>query len=198
MKHLVKEAYTRDVGRGVIRVDYDTMDELKTSTGDHVRVNGKSILKILPLHPSDEKKGMARLDGIGRINTGTNIGDHISMEKVKTLPPLTKITFTPQEAIPPIDDRYLVDALDGLPITIGDNVIMPYFGGRLTFKVTAASSNEGFIVNGTTISIIGERSSPPDRKTEFIKKVVSKASVVDWDDHFSVHEFILYMNKILD
>ena len=28
------EAYTRDVGRGVARIDYDSMDTLNASTGD--------------------------------------------------------------------------------------------------------------------------------------------------------------------
>ena len=30
----VLEAYTRDVGRGVARIDYDSMDTLSASTGD--------------------------------------------------------------------------------------------------------------------------------------------------------------------
>jgi len=30
----VLEAYTRDVGRGVARIDYDSMDTLNASTGD--------------------------------------------------------------------------------------------------------------------------------------------------------------------
>ena len=30
----VLEAYTRDVGRGVARIDYDSMDTLGASTGD--------------------------------------------------------------------------------------------------------------------------------------------------------------------
>ncbi len=30
----VLEAYTRDVGRGVARIDYDSMDSLSASTGD--------------------------------------------------------------------------------------------------------------------------------------------------------------------
>ena len=32
----VLEAYTRDVGRGIARIDYDTMDSLAVSTGDVV------------------------------------------------------------------------------------------------------------------------------------------------------------------
>ena len=40
----------------------------------------------------------------------------------------------PLEAIPPIDERYLADALESVPLIKGDNVMVPYFGGRLTFQ----------------------------------------------------------------
>ena len=34
-----------------------------------------------------------------------------------------------------IDERYLADALESVPLIKGDNVMVPYFGGRLTFQV---------------------------------------------------------------
>ena len=37
----VLEAYTRDVGRGVARVDYDAMDNLDASSGDVIELKGK-------------------------------------------------------------------------------------------------------------------------------------------------------------
>jgi transitional endoplasmic reticulum ATPase len=37
----VLEAYTRDVGRGLARIDYDTMDSLGASTGDAIEIKGK-------------------------------------------------------------------------------------------------------------------------------------------------------------
>ena len=37
----VLEAYTRDVGRGVARIDYDSMDHLSASTGDVIEIKGK-------------------------------------------------------------------------------------------------------------------------------------------------------------
>ena len=37
----VLEAYTRDVGRGVARIDYDSMDTLTSSTGDVIENKGK-------------------------------------------------------------------------------------------------------------------------------------------------------------
>mgnify|MGYP003684696459 CR=1 FL=1 len=51
----VLEGYTRDVGRGVARIDYDSMDTLNASTGDTIEIKGKrrTVAKCLPLYPSD-------------------------------------------------------------------------------------------------------------------------------------------------
>ena len=51
----VLEAYTRDVGRGVARIDYELMDNVGVSTGDIVERSGrrKTVAKCLPLYPSD-------------------------------------------------------------------------------------------------------------------------------------------------
>jgi len=43
----VLEAYTRDVGRGVARIDYDSMDHLSASTGDVIEIDtDKGFLKV--------------------------------------------------------------------------------------------------------------------------------------------------------
>ena len=132
----VLEAYTRDVGRGVARIDYDSMDNLNASTGDVIELKGKrrTVAKCLPLYPSDEGKGIIRIDGLGRNNSGIAIGDTIIVKKIKAVP-AEKVVVAPLEAIPPIDERYLADALESVPLIKGDNVMVPYFGGRLTFQV---------------------------------------------------------------
>ena len=97
------------------------------------RGRGGPSQSALPLYPSDEGKGIIRIDGLGRNNSGIAIGDTISVRKIKAVP-AEKIVVAPLEAIPPIDERYLADALESVPLIKGDNVMVPYFGGRLTFQ----------------------------------------------------------------
>src|SRR6476661_1946285 len=132
----VLEAYTRDVGRGVARIDYDSMDSLSASTGDVIEIRGKrrTVAKCLPLYPSDEGKGIIRVDGLVRNNAGVAIGDTVVVRKIKAVP-AEKVIVAPLETIPSIDERYLADALESVPLIKGDNVMVPYFGGRLTFQV---------------------------------------------------------------
>ncbi len=155
----VLEAYTRDVGRGVARIDYDSMDTLNASTGDVIEIKGKrrTVAKCLPLYPSDEGKGIIRIDGLGRNNSGIAIGDTISVRKIKAVG-AEKVVVAPLEAIPPIDERYLADALESVPLIKGDNVMVPYFGGRLTFQVIGVNpAADAVLVTQKTVFHIAEK-----------------------------------------
>src|SRR5215467_11284325 len=155
----VLEAYTRDVGRGVARIDYDSMDSLSASTGDVIEIRGKrrTVAKCLPLYPSDEGKGIIRVDGLVRNNAGVAIGDTVVVRKIKAVP-AEKVIVAPLEAIPSIDERYLADALESVPLIKGDNVMVPYFGGRLTFQVIGVTPvADAVLVTQKTVFHIAEK-----------------------------------------
>jgi Cell division protein 48 (CDC48), N-terminal domain. len=113
----VMEAYTRDVGRGVARVDYEVMDMLNLQSGDVIEIKGKrrTVAKVLPLYPTDEGRGIIRIDGLIRSNAGVAIGDNVAIRKVKAVP-AERIVISPMEEVPYIDERYITDALEGLPV----------------------------------------------------------------------------------
>jgi transitional endoplasmic reticulum ATPase len=157
----ILEAYTRDVGRGVARIDYDSMDSLSASTGDVIEIKGKrrTVAKCLPLYPSDEGKGIVRVDGLVRNNAGVAIGDTVVVRKIKAVP-AEKVIIAPLEAIPPIDERYLADALESVPLIKGDNVMVPYFGGRLSFQVIGVTpAADAVLVTQKTTFHVAERDS---------------------------------------
>jgi transitional endoplasmic reticulum ATPase len=168
----VLEAYTRDVGRGVARIDYDSMDSLTASTGDVIEIRGKrrTVAKCLPLYPSDEGKGIIRVDGLVRNNAGVAIGDTVVVRKIKAIP-AEKVIVAPLEAIPPIDERYLADALESVPLIKGDNVMVPYFGGRLTFQVigvTPAGSDAVLVTQKTAFNITTAGQTSADRGVHIV------------------------------
>jgi hypothetical protein len=135
----VKAAYPADVANmPIIRIDYDTEITLSVDRGDTIEIKGKgnrrTVRKYEWLSEFDEGKGIIRIDGIGRHNSGIEIGDKISIKKIRTVK-AEKIVLAPLTEIPPIDERYLADALEGVPLIKGDNVRSPYFGGRIPFHV---------------------------------------------------------------
>jgi transitional endoplasmic reticulum ATPase len=126
---------------------------------DVIEIKGKrrTVAKCLPLYPSDEGKGIIRIDGLGRNNSGIAIGDTISVRKIKAVA-AEKVVVAPLEAIPPIDERYLADALESVPLIKGDNVMVPYFGGRLTFQVIGVNpAADAVLVTQKTVFHIAEK-----------------------------------------
>jgi hypothetical protein len=165
----VLEAYTRDVGRGVIRVDYDTMDTLDISTGDLVRITGMTN----PTGAVIEQPG----------STVTALASSpLTLAQLTWLPILTPALFLinpsnlamflpswrkPSRSIPltvettdrvaiSIDERYFADALDGIPFLVGDTLMVPYFGVGLRLKVIRAEPLVGVIGHGTKFTVTGE------------------------------------------
>ena len=161
-----REAYTRDVGRGFIRIDYDSMDKLKISTGDTVEIEGKSktVAKALPLYPSDEGKSMSRTDSIVRENMKIIIGEEIKITKTKALA-AKLVTVKPLEALPPIDERYLTDAFEGMSMIVADKVMVPYFGGRLKFQVVKTDPKGAIVVTRSTSFVIDGEHNPNKKVT---------------------------------
>ncbi len=159
-----REAYTRDVGRGHLRIDYDTMDKLKISTGDIVEIEGKkkSVAKTLPLYPSDEGKSMARADGLLRENMEIVIGDEIKISKVKAQDAI-KIVVTSENVIPPIDESYLTDAFQGVPMSADDYIMVPYFGGRLKFQIVKTNPEGAVVVTRLTSFVIEGKKEDDDK-----------------------------------
>ena len=208
----VLEAYTRDVGRGVVRIDYTTMDKLKLTTGDPVSITGKRtfVAKAMPLYPSDEDKKIVRMDMLARTNSQTEIGEKVILKKSKVLPAV-KLIVTPLEAIPPIDGRYLSDALESVCIGKGDSVMIPYFGGRLTFKVVEVEPKGYVVVSQHTITTIVDKlpeakpvncptcgQTTKDPKLMWKMDMIERIAKIDKDSDVSVRQFLDYLDRAYD
>ena len=156
------DAYVHDVGRCIARVDSKTMKYLGVIDDDVIELKGrkKTVAKVLQLHHSDENKNMIRIDGLTQNNLGRNIGDDITIKKI-TSQKAEKITVIALESIPPLDERYLADQLENVPLMKDDNILIPYFGGHLAFQIMDTIPDSVVLVDQKTIfNIINQN---PDR-----------------------------------
>lgn len=145
----VDEAYLRDVGKNVTRIDYSTYTKLNVQSGDYVLVkgaHGKAVAKVLPLYPADSDKKIIRLDKFTRENMKIQVGKNVTLEvgKIKPADKLTILSVEKGISNLKIDGRYVADALEQNVIKKGDTVNIPYFGGRLKFKVKRTKPS-GFV-----------------------------------------------------
>lgn len=136
----VEDAYPRDIGRGLVRIDFEAMDTIHASIRDVVEIKGKrkTLAVCLPVYPSDDGKGIIRADKIVQNNAQSPNGTSATIRKVRKN--VTKnVLVVPLQSIPPGMERYLRDALDGVPIMTGDEIGVRYFGKFVYFRVIKAT-----------------------------------------------------------
>lgn len=145
----VQEADANDVGRNVARIDEQTMNALGVSHGFILELRGKSratVAKGVPISdPSDEGKEIIRLDGLTRNNASAWIGDMVSVRRIRAWR-AEKVVLMPQEAILNVSETYIAKALESVPVITGDAVMVPYFGGYLTFIVAEVTSEKDAVI----------------------------------------------------
>ena len=138
------------------------MGLLNAASGDVVEIIGKrrTVAKCFPLYPADEKKGIARIEGLTRSNSEVTIADTIQLQKI-IADPAEKIIVSPLDSISSFDQQYLSDYLENTPMIKDDNIVVPYFGGKLRFLVLEVFPKNtcAVMVNKETIFQMEEKST---------------------------------------
>ena len=160
----VAEGQSKDVGRGIARLDPQDFERIGAAIGDIVAITGKktTVAKIMPAYHADRGKGIVQIDGIIRENAQASLDEKVRIHKVDhqiakriTLAPLGSRRILPRGS----DSRYVGRLLEGLVITEGDRVRVNLFGTRSVDFTVADTSPEGVVmVAATTITKIeGEK-----------------------------------------
>lgn len=134
----VAEAQSRDVGRGVARIDPKISSEIGFSTGDVVEIHGKkkTVAVYWPGYPEDYGKGIIRIDGYTRSNAGAGIDEKVNIKKVDTRE-AKKITIAPTEPLRITGgEEYLKQILENRVISRGDLIPLGIMGRRINLIVT--------------------------------------------------------------
>ncbi|WP_202319092.1 CDC48 family AAA ATPase [Archaeoglobus neptunius] len=155
----VAEAYYRDVGRGIARIDPAVMEKLGLQSGDIVEIVGKSSVPAIvwPSYPEDRGTGIIRIDGNLRSNAGVGIDDRVKVRKVKPKP-AEKVTLAPTEPVRLMGgEAYLLRLLEGRPVIRGQKIRVEVFGHTLTFVITATKPSGVVVVSRKTAIELKEK-----------------------------------------
>ncbi len=158
----VVEARQRDVGRGIVRIDRQTMNKLEVEPGDAVEILGRkgTVAIVWPAYSDDEGRGIIRMDGTLRRNAGVSLGDVVTVRKV-SLQPAKRIVLAPTEsiglAITPDFADYVKSRLLGRPLRRGDTIEVPVLNTALRFIVVSTNPSQVVqVVGDTEVNIRGE------------------------------------------
>jgi transitional endoplasmic reticulum ATPase len=165
----VSEALTRDVGRGLVRLDPTDMATMGVQTGETVQLTGKrsTVAKALPAYAEDRGQGQVQMDGILRENAQAGLGDRLQMQKI-VCPIARSVVLAPLGEAGGIgsDQRHMTSVLEGLPVSTGDKVRSTFMGGIYReFTVVETNPRGPVLINsGTNVKIKGESVSQPGRE----------------------------------
>ncbi len=155
----VAEAKQRDVGRGIVRIDRESMRRLGVEAGDVVEIIGRksTVAIVWPGYIEDEGLGIIRMDGILRRNAGVSLGDTVKIRKVSVRPAI-KVVLAPvgDIQITPTPDfvSYIKSRLLGRPLKRGDTIEIPVVNTALRFSVVSTTPAQVVqVVERTTINI---------------------------------------------
>ncbi|MCD6358222.1 MAG: CDC48 family AAA ATPase, partial [Thermoproteales archaeon] len=170
----VAEARQRDVGRGIARIDRDTMRALGVEAGDAIEIIGKksTVAIAWPAYPADEGQGIIRMDGTLRHNAGVSIGDTVVVRKAE-LQPAKRVVLAPSGysgiGISPEFAEYVKERLMHRPLRRGDVVEIPILNTALRFVVTSTYPSAAVQVVPDTEVVV--RSEPVSEAELAIPKV---------------------------
>jgi len=155
----VAEASSKDVSRGIVRLDPACFKKIGIEVGDVVTLKGKreTVAKVMPAYMEDRGKGLIRMDGITRENAGVGIDEKTTITKSK-FNPAHKIVVTPLTSMRSYDARYIGSLLEGLPLLEGDTVRARLIGTRTQdFKVVSTVPSGVVIIQSDTSIMIQEK-----------------------------------------
>jgi len=96
----VAKAYPNDSGRGIARLDPDTLLHLKLSPGDIIEIEGAdtTAAKVWRADRQDWNTDTVRVDGFTRQNADVSIGERVTIRKAETTKAEKLVLAPPEEA----------------------------------------------------------------------------------------------------
>ncbi len=164
---VVAEARPRDVGRRIVRIGRKEMAQLKAETGDVVEILGRKSASavVWPGYAEDEDRKIVRMDGLIRRSAGVAIGDYVKIRKVDKVENASEVVLAPMGTrISSVDEDFLDYARDKLidtPLTEGDIVAVPVFGGQALGLTVVRVKPRGFVkvTPDTRMQIVSEEAA---------------------------------------
>lgn len=159
-----------DFGRGLARVDSNTMRHIGIKEGDVIEIEGKrkTVAIAIRAYPADVGLNVARIDGLVRKNAGTSIGEVITIRKAGTKE-AKKVTLAPTEKglVLHISPNLLKQNIFMRPVTKGDIIIAnPVFrtrgrgSGDIFEQMFGISMEEVFLPLGTETRLAVVKTEP--------------------------------------
>jgi len=151
----ISELPKKDSGKGLARIKPVDMKELGVSAWDLVEIGGKrkTVVRVAPIDKGEPEQSVIEIDGITRENARVELDDHVFVKKVDGKS-ATKVVLSPRNSdmlYNGNENKYLLERLDGYPITIGDKIRVKLpTTGLEDFQVLGVIPSDSVVIRGST------------------------------------------------
>jgi len=164
----VTEALSKDVGRGIARIDPDLLKKYEIQVGGILQLSGKrkTVVKAMPTYPEMRGKKLIQIDGLIRDNAGIGLDENVTVISAISQP-ARKVLLKPLTI--PIsgrtDQAHLGRVMEGLPLVTGDKIRAMLFGTRAQeFEVIRTTPDGPVVITAQTkMEVAAEKEAIPDR-----------------------------------
>ncbi len=150
----IREARTADAGRGIARVDPANLATIGARIGDVLALTGARTthVRALPAHNEDRAQCLILVDGSTRANLRLGVDDPVVVARAEcAVAEKLTLAFEKSFSTGPAMVRRIVQALEGLPLIVGDTVRLKVIGGTDLTTTIAATRPEGAVfISGET------------------------------------------------
>ncbi len=174
----VVEARRDDVGRGIVRIDPETLRRIGASPGDVLEIEGraKTVAKAMPTYKEQRGQQIIQLDGVGRTNAGVALGQKAAIKKVAHAV-ARRVVAAPLGAGALQEDEieHMARRLDGLAVKTGDRVRIALFGGsHRDFHVIRTEPDGPVMIHpDTLLAVESARGGAPSQAAREAEDIVT-------------------------
>jgi transitional endoplasmic reticulum ATPase len=149
------ELAKKDAGKGFARLNPGDMREIGVDPWDLVEIGGKrkTVVRVMPLDKSLPDKSIIEIDGVTRENARVELDEHVFVKKIENKS-ATKVVLAPKNMdvlYNGNENKYLIDRLDGYPITVGDKIRVKLPNSGLEdFQVIGVIPSDSSTIRSTT------------------------------------------------
>jgi transitional endoplasmic reticulum ATPase len=163
----VLEARREDIGRGIVRVDPDSLKQIGATPGDILTVRGRSrstVAKAMPTFKEQRGQAVIQMDGVCRVNAGAALGQPVSVTR-SSHRLARRVVLVPIGPAQIHEDEldYMAHRLDGLAVHVGDRVRAALFGAtHRDFHVSRTEPDGPVLIQpDTLLSVERARADAP-------------------------------------
>jgi transitional endoplasmic reticulum ATPase len=168
----VAETYHNDIGKGIVRVDRETLRNVGVSEGDYLLLRGRSesLAKVFLANSEDYGLNIVRMDSSLRNNVGLSLGDEVYLSKVEVAEAkLVEIAPTEEVRFSGDPTHIFMEKLIGRALTKGNVVNFNIMGTTLHYVVTKTNPKKYVRVStNTKLKIIDKVTQPGELKVPSI------------------------------